>query len=266
MSKRGAPGLKIQIGKALKVLNGIGKSKKEEKKKYREVQKLEGKGVNPLSSPLIHSFKHRENIIQTSVLYLRWCRENGYGAKLIKDFNHAEGGKAWIEHRISEGIRNVPTEIGHLRKLADGIEKTWGVEAAIVPVDIKKMLSESGSYYGTKQEKIARQSKGYRKYTKQEVKQGLNYLDETDREKSADALEGQVKLGFRVREAVSLLVGDIDLKKRIATVTVQRGQKGTLKREFPIPEDYIPKLKSLIKGKKMRTGFSMSQEKMLNLG
>ena len=247
MARRGAPGLGVQVAKALKVISGRGISKHETKREYMAQQRKTGERINPLASPLIHSDKYRTNIQQTSEQYLRWARQNGYGAKLIKDFNHEEAGRKWFEHRISLGIKDLRTEAGHLAKLSNGIKKTWGVDVKIVPDDLTLQLKKA-NYPTTKEGKIAQQT-NYRRYTPAEVARGLEIVkgQRFGGLAKAKALEGQTRLGFRVQEAVCLRVAHVNLDK--GYIHIQEGMKGTITRYVPIPEDYKDTLKDLMDGK-----------------
>lgn len=247
MSKRGAPGLGVQVSKCLKTIRGRGISKHETKQEYIAQAKARGERINPLKSPLIHSDKYYQNIHQTSVQFLRWSREQGYGARYIKDFKFKEAGRKWFEERISKGIKDLRTEAAHLDKLQSAIEKTWAVKTEIVPKDLGKQLRAAG-YPTTKEGRIAQQTT-YRRYTNEEVQKGLSHVrgQRAGGMGKADALEAQHSLGLRVREAASLRAWHVDLER--GHVYVCEGQKGTRTRFVPIPVEYRSKLSDLVQGK-----------------
>jgi len=247
MAKRGAPGLGVQVAKALKNVRGRGISKHNTKQEYMAQAKARGERINPLKSPLIHSDKYYDNVHQTSVQFTKWARENGYGAKYLKDFKFKEAGQKWFTDRIARGIKDLRTEAAHLDKFQSAIEKTWGAKAEIVPSDLSKQLRAAG-YPSTKAGKIAQQTT-YRRYTADEVQKGLTHVrgQRAGGMGKADALEGQYRMGLRVREAVSLRVSHVDLDR--GRIFVCEGQKGTRTRFVPIPENYRAKLESLVKGR-----------------
>lgn len=247
MGRRGAPGLGVQVKKALKSISGRGISKHKTKQKYMVEQKARGERVNPLESPLIHSDSYRKNVEQTAKQFLKWARQQGLGAGLVKDFKMQEAGRRWFEERISKGIKDLRTEAGHLKKLERGIEKAFGTKVEIVPKNLGKLLKAAG-YPTTRREKIAQQM-GYRRYTPDEVREGLEHVSQQRNNGAgkAQALEGQARLGFRLREAVSLRVSHVDLERN--HIYVCEGQKGTRTRFVPIPEDYRPSLEKLVAGK-----------------
>lgn len=247
MSKRGAPGIGVQLNMTLKAISGRGVSKKDTKEKYRHNMKQKGERANPLKSPLIHSDKYMQNIRTTSELYLRWAKEKGFGHKHINQYNHAEAGRKFFEERIARGVKDLSTEVGHLRKLEDALKTKWGAEVKIVPEDVSKMLREAG-YPTTRAGRIARQTT-YRRYCREEVQKGLAQVrgQRSGGVGKADALEAQYRLGFRAQEAVCLRVRHVDLDR--GRIYVCEGQKGTRTRFIPIPVEYRSKLERLMEGK-----------------
>lgn len=247
MAKRGAPGLGVQVAKALKAINGRGISKHDTKMRYQHEKRAMGEKVSPLESPLIHSDNYRQNIYQTSTQFLRFAREQGLGAGLIRDFQMEEAGRKWFEHRINQGIKDLRTEAGHLRKLESGIKEAWGVEVKIVPDDLTQQL-RAVNYPTTRAQKIALQE-GYRRYTPEELIKCIEHVAGQRRNglKKSQALMGQARLGLRLQEAVCLRTSHVDLERN--RIYICEGQKGTRTRFVPIPKDYQPVLEKLVSGK-----------------
>lgn len=247
VSKRSAPGVTVQLKRIFKILDGRGISKHIEKKKYAANMKERGETANPLKSDLIHSLKYYENVLHTSNQFLRWAKENGYGAKFIENYNYTEAGRKYFEERIEKGIKDLNTEAGHLRKLEDAIEKRLSKKISIVPEDFNKMLKEAG-YATTKDQKL-KQRVGVKLYSKEELKTLIETVStqKIHGDTKSNAFELQSKLGLRIKEIVCLKVGNIDFD--LGKVHIWFGAKGGRKRWVPIPEEYKEKLRTLVNGK-----------------
>jgi integrase len=211
MAKRGAPGLSFQINRILKTLDGTGLSKRSARKLYQKQQSnlLPGERSN-IHSPFLHSAVYQKHCAETWKRYLEFARSKGDGARFIKDFNHQAAGKKYLEWRCQTGIRNIRSEVSHLRQLENGVKKTFATEINIVPQNVVSIISSYGIPLN-KRERLANRL-GFKHFSEKELEQVMQAVrSQRSGQEKEYLLRSQYLCGLRIKEACSLRVCNINL-------------------------------------------------------
>lgn len=212
----------FQVMKCIDEVNGIGKSKRENRKRIKKGQE---------KYRHIHSYKTMEEVEKIGKQFARYVREN-FGVNNLhelKEQHYIEFLKS-KSHLTLDYQRNIET---NLRLVQEGFHK----RAERLGKEIVRFIPEKRIV--SSRERMEGVSN--RSYTKDEIERLKGRVSASVNV----SLSLMYNLGVRVSESVEIAVGDVDFQNN----TVHVVGKGGRPRIVDIPENYKHELRSLVQGK-----------------
>jgi len=181
--------VKSQVYFLLNVLDGIGKSKKE----MRSGSVILGENGRQVS-PLIHSYKYRNDIKNTATQLLNFAKEDFN----IKNAEYIDNDviKSYILKKLDAGVtyRSISTYIGHLRKIMLGLQKIS---------EYKEKKYKAFDEDGVKIISALKKEKAYKtKYKNRAYVDVENILSNLKNEENILVAKVQLEAGVRVTEGL----------------------------------------------------------------
>lgn len=221
----GRPSLKYQVESVLKEVNRIGHSKRE--------ARMAGEKEN------IHSIKYYRDVQGTAIRFAEFCRDE-YGIRSVFQLtpDHTKG---YLQALLDKGVTN-----GHLINVESHLQKLQSSMAKYS----EKIGKSSITFISERQISPAqRELPKDRSY----IREDISRLEKTMSPGVRTAMLMSINLGLRAKEVSNIRVEHIvERNDGGLQVHIDQGKgvtKGGRFREIPVPAQYEPVLRQLIKGK-----------------